>query len=120
LKLKQNIGENIMTTIKSLIFTAALGLSSLCFASPKTYTITLGQNTIAGDTQLSAGAYQLSVNGAIATFTNVDTNKSVMVMVRPENGYRSFERTAIDVKSENGAERLRYIQLQDSSSTLEF
>ena len=109
-----------MTTIKAIIFTAALGLSTLCFAGPKTYNITLGQNTVAGDTRLSAGAYQLSVNGAIATFTNMDTNKSVMVMVRPELGFRSFERTAVDVKTENGADRLQYIQLQDSSNTLAF
>jgi len=109
-----------MTTIKSVILATALGLCSLTLASANTYNIHLAQSANAGNAQLSAGAYKLNINGRIATFTNVDTNKSVMVVVRPGYGSRTFERTTVDTKDENGVQRIESIELGDSSDTVEF
>jgi len=109
-----------MMTMKSILLAAALGLSGLTFASAGTYNIQLMSPTKAGTAQLAAGSYKLNLNGRIATFTNVETNKSVMVVVREGVSSRRFGRTAIELKDENGAERLKSIDLGDSSSTLEF
>jgi hypothetical protein len=111
-----------MKTMKSIIVATALGLCSLTFASASanTYNIRLAEPTKAGNAQLAAGTYKLNINGQIATFTNVDTNKSVMVMVRPGFGSRTFERTTVELKEQNGVDRLESIELEDSSSTLEF
>ncbi len=109
-----------MTTMKSVILSAALGLCSLTFASAKSYNVVLTAPAAAGAFQLSAGAYTLNVDGRIATFTNVETNKSVMIVVRQDAATRAFDRTAVDVKDENGAARLESIELAGSTNVLEF
>jgi hypothetical protein len=109
-----------MTTIKSILLAAAIGVSTLTFASAQTFNIQLNSATAAGNTQLAAGSYKLNLSGRIATFTNVETSKSVMVMVRQGSSSQMFERNAIELKNENGVKRLESIQLEDSSSTLEF
>lgn len=111
-----------MTTIKFALFTAALGLSSLAFAGTKTYNLKLSGPALAGAVQLAPGSYKLNINGSghVATFTNMDTNQSVMVLVRQNLGLRSFDHTALDLKNENGSQRIEGIELEDSNSTLEF
>ncbi len=106
-------------TMKSVLLTAALGLSSLTLAGAQTYTLQLAGPTNAGNAKLAAGAYKLNLNGRIATFTNVDTNKSVMVVVREGISGQKFTRPSLELKDENGVQRLESIEL-DSSSTLEF
>lgn len=111
-----------MKTMKSTILATALGLCSLTFASASanTYNVRFAAPTKAGNAQLAAGTYKLNINGAIATFTNADTNKSVMVMVHPGFGSRTFEQTRVELKEANGVDQIESIELEDSSSTLEF
>lgn len=110
-----------MTTMKSVILAAALGLASMTFASAKTYNVVLSAPTTAGNVQLAAGAYKLNVSGHLATFTSVDTNKSVMMLVRYNNsGLARYEHTAVDTKNENGVQKIQGIELEDSGSKLEF
>lgn len=107
-------------TIKSALFAAALGLSSLTFASAETYTVTLTQPVVAGCAQLSAGAYKINVDGHFVVFTNVETKKTVMAYVRKGVTPRPVEATTIEMKDENGARRIESIQLEDSVTSLEF
>jgi hypothetical protein len=109
-----------MTMMKSILLAAALGLFGLTFASAATYNIQLPNPAKVGTAQLAAGSYKLNLNGRIATFTNVETNRSVMVVVREGVGSRRFERTTVELRNENGADRLESLDLEDSSSTVEF
>jgi hypothetical protein len=109
-----------MTTMKSILLAAALGLSSLTFATAATYNFQLASPANAGAAKLDAGSYKLNLNGRIAVFTNVETSKSVMVFVREGSAGQRLERTALELKNENGVDRLESIELEDSSNTLEF
>jgi len=109
-----------MTNMKSLILAAALGLFSMTIASAKTYNMTLLTPAKAGNTQLAAGAYKLNVQSNFATFTNIDTNKSVIVLFRLDSAHTSYERTAVDLKNEDGSQRIESIELENSNNKLEF
>lgn len=109
-----------MTTMKSILLAAAVGLASLTFASAETYNFQLASPANAGTAKLAAGSYKLSLNGRIATFTNVETKQSVMVVVREGSGAQKLDRTAVQLKDENGTARMESIELGDSGSTIEF
>lgn len=109
-----------MTTMKSIILAAALGLSSMTFASAATYNVVLNSTTKAGATKLAAGTYKLNVEGRIATFVNVETNKTVMVLVRRLSSNSTFERTAVELKAVEDGQLLESIELENSNSVLEF
>ena len=109
-----------MTTMKSLLLAAALGLSSMTVASAATYNLTLAAPTKAGNARLDPGTYKLNLNGNIATFTNVDTHKSIMTVVHVEGGMNAHDRTKVEVKDENGSQRIQSMELENSANTLEF
>ncbi len=109
-----------MKNMKTIILAAALGLSSMTIASAKSYNMVLSTPATAGETQLAAGSYKLNVQGSVATFTNLDTNKSVMVLFRLDSTTSSYERTAIDLKSVDGSQRIESIELENSGNKLEF
>ena len=109
-----------MTTMKSLLLAAALGLSAMTIASAATYNVVLAAPTKAGNAQLDPGSYKLNVNGRIATFTNIDTNRAVMVVVHLDNSSALFNRTAVEFKDEDGAQRIESIELENSVNKLEF
>ena len=111
-----------MTTMKNMILAAALGLSTLTFASATTaYKLVLSQPTQAGNTQLAAGAYRLTVNGSVATFTNVDTNRSIMLMIHNDRtAGENYTQTAVETKDENGVRHIESIELGDTNNKLEF
>jgi hypothetical protein len=109
-----------MTILKSAILASALGLSSLTFASAATYDVVLTQPATVGSTKLAPGSYKINIDGGIATFRNVKTNESVILLVRKGVGNKTFERTVLQLKEENGTERLHSMELEDSASTVEF
>jgi len=109
-----------MTNMKSILLAAALGLSSMTIASATSYNMVLSAPSKAGSVQLAAGIYKLNVEGRFATFTNVQTNKSVMVLYRRDTTNESFEHTAVDLKNEGGSQRIESIELENSNSKLEF
>lgn len=109
-----------MTTMKSLILAAALGLASMTFASAATYNLTLAAPTKAGSVNLDPGAYQLRYDGHIAYFTNVETNKSVMVVPQRDSSLAPYDRTKIELKDEAGSQRMESIELENSNNKLEF
>ena len=111
-----------MTTMKTMLLAAALGLSTLSLANAATaYKVVLSEPSQAGNTQLAAGSYCLTVNGNVATFTNVDTNRSVMLLIHNDRtAGENYNKTAVETKDENGVRRLESIELIDTNSKLEF
>lgn len=109
-----------MTTMKSVIFAAALGLASMTFASAKSYNVALSAPTNVGPAQLAAGTYTMDVNGSVALFTNVETGKRQMVLVHATDAGVDYKRTAIELVDQNGSQRMAAIELEDSSNKLEF
>ena len=109
-----------MTTMKSLILTGALALSSMTLASAKTYNLNLIAPATAGTVQLKAGQYKLNIEGRVAKFTSVETNKTVLLPVRFDNGMISYDRTALDQKTVGGVQHIDSIELEDSNSKIQF
>ena len=109
-----------MTTMKNIVFAAALGLASMTFASAKSYNVALNVATNVGQAQLAAGTYTMNVNGAVAVFTNVETGDRKIVLVRATDSNRDYTRTAIELVDQNGSQRMEAIELEDSNSKLEF
>ena len=109
-----------MTTMKNVLFAAALGLASLTFASAKTYNVALHASTKVGMAQLAAGSYTLNVNGTVAVFTNVATGQRQMVMVHSTDSSVDYSRTAIKLVDQGGSQRMEAIELEDSNSELMF
>lgn len=109
-----------MTTIKTVIFAAALGLASLTFAGTKTYNVVLSSSTTVGNATLSAGSYKLNLDGHVATFTNVDSGRRQMVLVHFTDSDVNYKHTALDLINQNGTQRMEAIELEDSNSKLEF
>ena len=109
-----------MTTMKSLILAGALALSSVAFAAPHTYSLRLSEAATAGDVTLAPGDYRISLDGHLATFTNLDNNKTVFLMVRVDTSLSTFERTSVDTKKVDGVDRIESIRFQSSNSKLEF
>ena len=109
-----------MKNLKTLVLAAALGLASMTFASAKTYNMVLATPATAGTLQLAAGSYKVNVNGHYAMFTNVENNKSVMVLYRLDSGNTMYDHTAVGLKNEGGAQRIESIELENSGNRLEF
>jgi len=109
-----------MTTIKTVILAAALGLASLTFAGTKTYNVVLNSSTRVGNATLTSGSYKLNLDGHVATFTNVDSGKRQMVLVHFTDSDVNYQHTALDLINQNGTQRMEAIELEDSNSKLEF
>ncbi len=106
-------------TKQSLLFIGALALSTVAFASSKSYDVLLTAPTQAGSSQLAAGMYRLQVQGSNAVFTNIDTKHSFVAPVKVETT-KKHEQTAVETKTDAGSARITSIDLGGSSETLEF
>jgi hypothetical protein len=109
-----------MKNLKSIVLAAALGLASMTIASAKSYNVVLSAPTAAGAAQLPAGSYKIDVTTHYATFTNLENKKSVMVLYRLNSTPTTYDRTAVDLKSDGSAQRIESIELENSGSKLEF
>ena len=103
-----------------LFLVGALTLASLSLASAKSYDIILTQASKAGSVQLAAGEYRLKLEGSNAVFTNLDSNKSVSVPVKVENGAKKFDQTAVDTNESTGTATVESIELGGSTTKLGF
>ncbi len=104
-------------TTKSLLFIGTLALASI--ASAKSYDIVLSSPVKAGNLQLGAGEYSLTVKGTNAVFTNVETGKSFTAAVKVQAASKKFENTAVDTTKENGMDAIKSIELGGSTTQLE-
>jgi hypothetical protein len=106
-------------TKKSLLFLGALALSTVAFASSKSYDIVLTAPTQAGGNQLAAGEYRLQVQGSNAIFTSVDTRHSFVAPVKVATTQK-HEETAVETKKDAGTPHITSIDLGGSDETLQF
>lgn len=107
-------------TMKSIMVTGALVLSSFSMGYAKTYDLVFSAPVKAGSTQLQPGQYRLKLKGNTAEFTNVETDKTYTAPVKVENGAKKHDVTAVDTNTENGASQIQKIELGGSSTDLEF
>jgi len=107
-------------TMKSIILTGALALSSIAFAGTKSYDIVLTGPVQAGSTQLKAGTYTVKLAGSFAVLTNTTTAKSFLASVTIENSAQLHERTKVETSKQGNTERIVTIDLGGSNETLDF
>jgi hypothetical protein len=104
--------------IKSLLLIGTLALAGI--ASAKSYDITLVTPAKAGGVQMAAGNYAVKVVGSgFAVFTNVDSGKKFLTLVKVQDTGKKFEQTAVDSKTEGGAQHITGIELEGSSTMIE-
>jgi len=92
----------------------------LTLANAKSYEIILSSPTKAGNVQLKPGQYRLKVEGSNATFTNLETSKSVTTPVKVENGDTKFDTTKVQSSKDGDTEKLQEIDLGGSKTKLGF
>jgi len=106
--------------MKKLLAIGALTLFSLSILSAKTYQITITAPTKAGSAQLKPGEYRLKVDGSNATFTDVNSSKSVTTPVNVENGDKKYDDTRVQITRDGDTDRMEDIELGGSKTKLEF
>lgn len=106
-------------TKTSLLFLGALALSTVAFASPKSYEILLTSATHAGANQLAAGEYRVEVQGSNAIFTNLDNRHSFVAPVKIATTQKHQE-TAVEIQNDPGNSHITAIDLGGSNETLQF
>jgi hypothetical protein len=104
-------------TTKSLLLIATLALAGI--ASAKSYDITLSVPSRAGNVQLAAGEYSLKVQGSNAIFTNVQTRKSFIAIVKAEPARKKFDVTAVFSDNKDGDSHITSVELGGSNTRLE-
>jgi hypothetical protein len=100
--------------------TGALALASLSMLSAKSYGIILDSPTKAGTVQLTAGKYNVKLQGANAVFTNEDNGSKFTAPVKLVNENKKFADTAVEISTVNGAKQVTGIELGGSRTLLEF
>jgi len=104
---------------KSLFLAAVLSLSTLAFAGPKKYEISLSKPTKAGAVELAPGSYKVQVEGDKAVFTD-QKNKSVTVPVKLQTGAAKYQSTAVESSTKGGVDQIDAIDLGGTNSKIEF
>ena len=107
-------------TVKSLLLTGVLAISSLTLANAKTYEISLAGPTKAGNITLKPGQYRLKVDGNTATFTFVETSKQFTTPVKVETSDKKFDDTRVDANKDGGTDVIKDIELGGTKTKLEF
>jgi hypothetical protein len=110
----------MQTTLKSLLFTGALALSSLTIASAKSYNINLSAPTKAGSVVLKAGEYTVKVQGTNVVFTSEETAKHYSVPGKIEKGSGPYRKTVIETTKKGDTDQIDEIDLGGSSDKLTF
>jgi hypothetical protein len=118
LELKTSKGK-LMTRIQTLLFAGTFAFTSLLAAAAKSYDIELKAPVMAGKVQLKPGKYTLSIQGSNAVFTDKG-KQSYVAPVKVENGTKKFRATIVDSDGQGAVGQIKYIELGDSTLTLEF
>ena len=107
-------------TMKTILMTGALALSTLSLASAKTYEITVSSPVMVGTSPLPAGSYKLKLEGDKAVFTNMDTDKEVTADVKVDTVDKKYDVTAIDSTKKGDRDQINAIELGGSNTKIEF
>lgn len=106
--------------LKSLVLAGALAIFTMSMAFAKSYDISFSSPTKAGSAQLKAGDYRLSLDGAKATFTDVNTLKTVTTDVKVENSDKKFDNTKVSTTTDGGTTVVKEIELGGSKMKIDF
>jgi hypothetical protein len=106
--------------MRKFLVVAALAVSSLTIVSAKTYEIILSGPTKAGNVELKAGQYKLKVDGANATFTDVNSSKSFTTPVKVQTTEKKFDDTKVQTTKDGSVEKIEEIDLGGSKTKLGF
>ena len=107
-------------TKKSLLLVGFVSACSLALAGTKSYDIVFERPASVGAVQLAAGEYKFKLENGTATFTDVQTGKSVTAPAKIETAAKKYPHTAIDAFREGKSDRVAAIQLGGSTSKVEF
>jgi hypothetical protein len=103
---------------KSLLLIATLALAGI--ANAKSFdNVIISAPAQAGSHRMAVGEYSLKVMGSIAVFTNVDTGRKFIAVVKVEDAGKKFAATEVDTTNTDGTERISWIELGGSSTKLE-
>jgi hypothetical protein len=103
-------------TTKSLLLTGALALCSFSMGFAKSYDLVFSTPVRAGNLQLEPGEYTLKVKGNVASFTNIDTEKTYTAPVKIQNTGKKHDVTAVDTTNN----QIQKIELGGSADELQF
>ena len=88
--------------------------------SAKSYDLIFSATTKAGNVQLKAGEYRLTVNGNQATFLDVNSAKTFTTDVKIENGNTKFNDTEVLSNDAGGTNVIQNIELGGSRTKVDF
>ena len=119
-KVRDHIWKKEMTMNRLTLWIGAAALSTVAFAAPKTYNVSVSAPMKAGSAQLVPGDYKVKVEGSNAVFTDQHTRASVTVPVKVENAPAKFSSTALDTTKQGDTTHITAIELGGSTTKLEF
>ena len=98
---------------------AVLALVVVCLASAKTYTFTVTEPTQAGSVQLTAGVYNVKLEGSQVALTDSDGHR-IDVTAKIETTGQKFDRTAVWTLKTDGINRIEMLQLGNTNIRVVF
>jgi hypothetical protein len=106
--------------LKSLVLAGVVAIFTMSMAIAKTYDISFSSPTKVGNVQLKAGDYRMSVNGTKATFTDVQTLKTVTTEVKVENTDKKFDDTKVNTTVDGKTTVVKDIEIGGSKMKIDF
>jgi len=108
------------TKAKFLLAGGALFLSVLVVGSARSWDINVGSTAKAGDVQLPAGHYSITVEGSQAVFTPAGSGRTYNVPARLEKSTQKYDRTVVKSRMQGDTEVIDAVELGGTATTLEF
>ena len=106
--------------LKSLVLAGVMAIFTMSVALAKTYDISFSTPTKVGSVQLKPGDYRMAVNGTKATFTDVNTLKTITTTVKVETTDTKFDETKVNTTTDGGASVVKDIEIGGSKMKLDF
>ncbi len=104
--------------MRKLLAVAALSLCTLGVVSAKSYSISLSNETKAGNVELKPGDYTVKVDGTNAVFTSSNGEKAGSVPVKIESTDKKFDNTSIITTKNGNTDEIKEIDLGGSKTKL--
>ncbi len=106
--------------VKLAIGMTILALMFAAVANAAEFRFTIAAPVKAGAHELTPGDYRVRLQGSVGVVIQEQTSKSFAVLVRLESGDQTFDRAAIEVVKQDGADHLKAIQIGHSNTRVLF
>jgi hypothetical protein len=106
--------------LKTLVLAGVMAIFTMSMAIAKTYDISFSSPTKVGNVQLKPGDYRMSVNGTKATFTDVQTLKTITTEVKVENTDTKFDETKVNTTVDGNTTVVKDIEIGGSKTKIDF